>query len=56
MSVIGPKYVSGVADPVVRLTRENGTVAITPVAMLSGCTAADNGNGTTTLTLSNEGS
>lgn len=51
---IGPKYVSGVADPVIRLTRENETVVFTPVAMLIGCAVANNGDGTSTLTLSTD--
>lgn len=52
--IAGPKYVSGVADPVVKLTRESGATVTTPVAMLRGCVAVDNGDGTTTLTLSDE--
>lgn len=47
----GAKYVSGVADPVIRLTRDNGTTVITPVVMFEDGTVTDNGNGTTTLTV-----
>lgn len=49
---IGPKYISGVATPVIVLTRQHGTTATTPVALLNGCSAVDNGDGTITITLS----
>lgn len=51
---IGPKYVSGVANPVIVLTRQDGKSVVSPVAMFRGCSVADNGDGTSTLTLSND--